>query len=115
MATVIRCTRRQKVQQSRRGQRQRCLTKRRRRCAPRRRPAPLLDAVLRVAGCLLQTFRTAFTCPTYQRFVVLLLAAIVTTGCRTVLNLLRTVQALAPAHPRSYHRVFSRRRCSLWK
>jgi hypothetical protein len=67
-----------------------------------------------VTDSLLQAFRAAFTRPTYERFVVLLLAAILTTGCRTVLNLLRTVDALAPGHPSSYHRVFSRRRCSLW-
>jgi hypothetical protein len=71
--------------------------------------------VLRVAGCLLQAFRAAFTRPTYERFVALLLAAILTTGCRTILNLLRTAGALAPGHPCSYHRVFSRRRCSLWR
>jgi hypothetical protein len=62
-----------------------------------------------------QAFRAAFTRPTYERFAVLLLAAILTTGCRTVLNLLRTVGTLAPGHPCSYHRVFSRRRCSLWR
>jgi len=71
--------------------------------------------VLRVAGRLLQAFRAAFTRPTYERFTVLLLAAVLTTGCRTVLNLLRTLGALAPGHPCSYHRVFSRRRCSLWR
>jgi hypothetical protein len=71
--------------------------------------------VLRVAAPLLQAFHAAFTPPTYPRFVILLLAAIVTTGCRTVLNLLRTVAALAPGHPCSYHRVVSRRRCSLWR
>jgi hypothetical protein len=68
-----------------------------------------------VADALLQAFAAAFTRPTYERFVVLLLAAILTTGCRTVLNLLRTLDALAPGHPSSYHRVFSRRRCSLWR
>jgi hypothetical protein len=68
-----------------------------------------------MAGRLLQAFRAAFTHPTYEPFAVLLLAAIRTTGCRTVLNLLRTVEALAPGHPRSYHRVFSRRRWSLWR
>jgi hypothetical protein len=66
-------------------------------------------------GHLVQAFRAAFTRPTYERFAVLLLAAILTTGCRTVLNLLRTVETLAPGHPSSYHRVFSRRRCSLWR
>lgn len=118
MATVSRCTRRNKVQHARRAhqhRRQRRQTKRHRRCCLRHRPAPLPAPVLRVAGHLLQAFHAAFTRPTYERFVVLLLAAIVTTGCRTVLNLLRTVAALAPGHPCSYHRVFSRRRCSLWR
>jgi len=68
-----------------------------------------------VTDALLQAFTAALTRPTGERFVVLLLAAILTTGCRTVLNLLRTVDALAPGHPSSYHRVFSRRRCSLWR
>jgi len=61
---------------------------------------------------LLREFAPAFTQPTYQRFVVLLLAAILTTGRRTVTNLLRTVGRLAPGHASSYHRVFSRRRWS---
>ena len=64
---------------------------------------------------LIREFATAFTRPTYQRFVVLLFAAILTTGSRTVTNLLRTVQALAPGHPSSYHRVWSQRRWSSWR
>jgi hypothetical protein len=63
---------------------------------------------------LLDEFAGAFTRPTFPRFVVLLLAAIVTTGCRTVQNVLRTVGSLAAGHPSSYHRVFSRRRWSSW-
>jgi hypothetical protein len=57
----------------------------------------------------------AFTRPTFQRFTVLLFAAILTTGRRTVTNLLRTVQTLAPGHPSSYHRIFSRRRWFHWR
>jgi len=117
MTTVTRCNQRKNVHQSRRAhrqRRQRRLAKQRRR-RTRRRPAPVPGAVLRVAGRLVQAFRAAFTRPTYERFMVLLLAAIVTTGCRTVLNLLRTVDTLAPGPPCSYHRVFSRRRCSLWR
>src|SRR3990172_82795 len=64
---------------------------------------------------LIREFAGAFTQPTYHRFVVLLLAAILTTGRRTVTNLLRTVSTLAPGHPSSYHRVFSRRRWSSWR
>jgi hypothetical protein len=112
MATIPRRQHRKNLQASRRAQHQR----RRRRCRPRRRrPAPLPNAIRRVCAALLQTFAAAFTRPTYQRFVVLLFAAILTTGCRTILNLLRTVDSLAPGHPCSYHRVFSRRRWSLWR
>lgn len=52
----------------------------------------------------------AFSRPTHRRFVLLALAAILTLGGRTVANLLRVVGGLAPGHPTSYHRVFSRNR-----
>jgi hypothetical protein len=58
-------------------------------------------------------FAPVFTRPTYQRFLVLLGAAILTTGRRTVANLLRTAGALAPGHISSYRRVFSRASWSL--
>jgi DDE superfamily endonuclease/Archaeal putative transposase ISC1217 len=61
---------------------------------------------------LLGQFAPVFLQPTYQRFLVLLVAAILTTGRRTVSNLLRSVSGLAPGHPSSYHRVFSKRRWS---
>jgi hypothetical protein len=115
MTTVPRCTRRRKFHTCRQTQRRRRQRRRAKRRRQPRRPPPLPGPVCRVAGTLLDAFTTAFTRPTYQRFVVLLLAAILTTGSRTVLNLLRTVDALAPGHPSSYHRIFSRRRCSLWR
>jgi hypothetical protein len=68
----------------------------------------------RTAQPLLQSLAAAFTGPTFQRFVILMCAAILTVGRQTILNLLRTVQALAPGHPSSYHRVFSKRRWSNW-
>jgi hypothetical protein len=55
----------------------------------------------------------AFSRPTHRRFVLLALAAILTLGGRTISNLLRVLGALAPGHPSSYHRVFSRDRWSL--
>lgn len=61
---------------------------------------------------LLVELAPAFTLPTYRRFLVLTLAAILTTGRRTVANLLRTAGALAPGHPASYRRVLSRARWS---
>jgi hypothetical protein len=63
---------------------------------------------------ILSMFRPAFSAPTYHRFLVLALAAVLTTGRRTVTNLLRTVRAQAPGHVSSYHRVFSQRRWSAW-
>jgi hypothetical protein len=52
----------------------------------------------------------ALTRPTYQRFVLLALAAILTVGGRTIANVLRCLGALAPGHASSYHRVLSHRR-----
>jgi hypothetical protein len=50
------------------------------------------------------------TRPTYERLVLLALAAILTTGGRTIANLLRCLGALAPGHSSSYHRALSHRR-----
>jgi hypothetical protein len=47
------------------------------------------------------------TSPTYLRLTTLTAAAILTTGRRTVANLLRTLGDLAPGHPSSYRRVLS--------
>jgi hypothetical protein len=63
---------------------------------------------------LLHAFAGAFTPPTFKRSFTPMLAAVLTTGRRTITNLLRAVGGLAPGHPSTYHRVFSRRRWSLW-
>ena len=62
---------------------------------------------------LLDSFAPVFTRPTYRRFLVLLGAAILTTGRRTVANLLRTAGSLAPGDPSGYRRVFSHARRSM--
>jgi hypothetical protein len=67
------------------------------------------------ARSLFDALAGSFTRPTFLRFVVLALATILTIGCRTVCNLLRTLGALVPGHPSSYHRVFSKRRWSAWR
>jgi hypothetical protein len=67
------------------------------------------------ARSLFAAMAGSFTRPTFLRVVVLALAAILTVGQRTVCNLLRTLRALAPGHPSSYHRVFCRRRWSVWR
>jgi hypothetical protein len=63
---------------------------------------------------VLTRFRPGFSSPTDHRLVILVLAAIRTTGRHTVTNLLRTVRYQAQGHAASYHRVFSRRRWSTW-
>jgi DDE superfamily endonuclease len=63
---------------------------------------------------VLMMFRPAFSAPTYRRFLVLTLAAVLTTGRRTITNLLRTVRSQALGHMSTYHRVFSQRRWSAW-
>lgn len=61
---------------------------------------------------LLAEFVPCLSQPTYRRFLVLMTAAILTTGRRTVANLLRTVGALAPGHSSSYRRILSQARWS---
>ena len=63
---------------------------------------------------LLSSFSVAFTRPTFQRFLVLTLAAIVTPGRRTVAGLLRSAGPVARGHFSGYHRVFSAARWSTW-
>jgi hypothetical protein len=67
------------------------------------------------AHALFEALAGSFTRPTFLRFVVLALASLLTVGQRTVCNLLRTLGALAPGHPSSYHRVFCKRRWSCWR
>jgi hypothetical protein len=63
---------------------------------------------------VIRPFADTLTRPTLKRFIILMAGAVLTAGRRTVANLLRTVRGLAPGHPSSYHRVFSRRRWSTW-
>src|SRR5436305_8944425 len=67
------------------------------------------------ARSLFDSLAGAFSRPTFLRFVALAVATILTIGQRTICNLLRTLGALAPGHPSSYHRVFSKRRWSCWR
>jgi hypothetical protein len=63
---------------------------------------------------VLTMFGPGFSAPTYHRFLVLALAAVLTTGRRTVTNLLRTVRFQAQGPVSSSHRVLSQRRWSTW-
>ena len=57
------------------------------------------------AGRLIAALAPAFTTPTFRHVRLLLAAAFLTTGRRTVANLVRTVGALAAAHRTTYQRV----------
>src|ERR1700730_8851670 len=83
--------------------------------AARRQLEHIHQAVPEPARSLCDSLAGAFTRPTFLRIVVLALATILTVGGRTVCNLLRTLGALAPGHPSSYHRVFCQRRWSSWR
>ena len=81
----------------------------------RRKLQRLHRAVPAPARSLLDRLATAFSYPTFLRFTVLTLAALLTVGHRTVCNVLRTLGALVPGNPSSYHRVFCKRRWSAWR
>ena len=61
---------------------------------------------------LLAALTPVFSQPTAARFITLFAAALLTTGRRTVANLLRTLGRLAPGHVTSYQRVLSAARWS---
>jgi DDE superfamily endonuclease len=67
-------------------------------------PAPVAAVLLPLAP--------AFSAPTFERFALLAVSALLTTGRRTVANLLRTLGGLAPGHRTSYQRVLSSARWS---
>lgn len=67
----------------------------------------ILSALLAEAAPLLAALQPAFTQPTFPRFTLLMIAALLTSGRRTVANLLRTLGPLAPGHKTTYQRVFS--------
>jgi hypothetical protein len=67
----------------------------------------ILSTLLNEAAPLLAALQPAFSQPTFQRFTLLMAAALLTTGRRTIANLLRTLGPLAKGHKTSYQRVFS--------
>ena len=82
--------------------------------ASRRQIDRLHDQLPKQVRAVFDPVEPAFTHPTHHRFVLLALAAILTLGGRTIANLLRCLGSLAPGHPSSYHRIFSRDRWSSW-
>jgi DDE superfamily endonuclease len=67
----------------------------------------IVPALPREAAPLLLALEPVFTQPTWRRFVLLMAAAVLTTGRRTIANLLRTLGSLVPGHTTSYQRVLS--------
>jgi len=65
---------------------------------------------------LIRSFAGGFTRPSFARFALLLVGAIVTFGRRTVSRILWTLGSAArgAGHPSSFHRLFSRARWGLW-
>jgi hypothetical protein len=78
----------------------------------RRQLERIIDHLPKQVRTIFDPLEPAFSRPIHRRFVLLALAAILTLGGRTITNLLRVLGALAPGHPSSYHRVFSRDRWS---
>src|SRR5690349_1656185 len=73
-----------------------------------RNPEALMSSIAIEGLPVLPLFRSAFTtAATFARAVLLAVAAILTTGRRTVANLLRTVAGLTEGDASSYHRVLS--------
>ncbi len=103
------------TRRSRRRDRKRRRRQARQASAARRKLQHIHQQLPHPARSLFEALAGGFTRPSFLRFLVLALATLLTIGRRTVCNLLRTVGALAPGHPSSYHRLFSQRRWSSWR
>ena len=82
--------------------------------ASRRQIDRIHDQLPKQVRAVFDPVEPAFTHPTHHRLVFLALAAILTLRGHTIANLLRCLGSLAPGHPSSYHRIFSRDRWSSW-
>ena len=67
----------------------------------------ILSALPAEAAPLVAALAAAFTTPTFRHFRLLLVAAVLAPGRRTVANLVRTAGALARAHRTTYQRILS--------
>lgn len=63
---------------------------------------------------LVEAFRGAFTRPTFQRFMLLMGALIVTMSRHTVSRALRAVEPMLEGHWSDYHRIWSSARFNMW-
>lgn len=62
----------------------------------------------KAAGPLISSFSVAFSRPTFPRFLVLWIGAVLAGGRRTVTACLRPARSLAHGDASSYHRFFSK-------
>jgi hypothetical protein len=72
-----------------------------------------IDLLPHPARSFFDLFALSFTKPSFLRFLLLTVAAILAVGCRTTANLLRTLGCLAPGDPSAYRRFFCTSRWSL--
>jgi hypothetical protein len=64
---------------------------------------------------LVKSLQPAFTKPSWNRFLILLVGAILTVGNKTVSNILRTLGSFArEGHWTSFHKLLYLRRCHTW-
>jgi len=63
---------------------------------------------------LAENFQVSFTQPSLRRVTTFVMAVILTTGAKTVSNVLRTVAMMSFGHSSSFHRLFSNRRWRPW-
>jgi hypothetical protein len=68
-----------------------------------------------VLAPVIAIFSSHFSRRTHSRFAALIVAAVLTSGSRTVANLVRTLGRLASGHLASYCHVFSARTWSPWR
>jgi hypothetical protein len=71
-------------------------------------------SVPKAAEPLVSAFSVAFTRPTFQRVLVLILGAILALRHRTITGMLRAIGPLAEGHWSDFHRVLCRRVWSTW-
>jgi hypothetical protein len=76
------------------------------------RKEALMASILTDALPVLTELAPAFSQPTFRRAQLLVVAAVLSSGRRTIANLLRTLGALVPGQASSYHRVLSQARWS---
>jgi len=81
--------------------------------AARRRLERVHEQLPKPVRTIFDPLEPTFSRSVHRRFILLALAAILTLGGRTITNLLRVLDTLAPGHSCSYHRVFARDRWSL--